>query len=106
MTEKPKRNIVTICFSDRAMKEEIQTILREPRIQNLMPEDVRGKDGKMVHWAVKHLKFLADKGKMRVEVPMFEEESSAELRQLLDENDRLKREIADLTNAVSALKNN
>ncbi len=102
MTDKPKRKVATICFSDKAVKEEIQNILREPRIQNLMPAEIRGKDGKMVHWAVRHLKFLADKGKMRVEVPMFEEENSAQLRQLLDENAMLKQQLAFLNNKIAS----
>ena len=89
---KTKRNNATISFTDKTQKEEIQAILREQRLQNLMPDDVKGKDGKMVLWAVRYLKHLANNGKMRVEVPMFEDDSQ-EKHQLLEENARLKRDL-------------
>ena len=51
--DKPKRNNGTISFSDKSQKEEVQRILREKRLQNLMPDNIRGKDGLMVLWAVR-----------------------------------------------------
>lgn len=94
--DKPKRNNGTISFSDKSQKEEVRRILRDTRLQNLMPDNIRGKDGLMVLWAVRFLKNLADKGKMRYEVPMFEDDSAekqgmmAELEQLRKENETLK----------------
>lgn len=69
--EKPKRNNGTISFSDKSQKEEVQRILMQPNLQNLMPENIRKKDGLKVLWAVRYLKNLADTGKIRLEVPMF-----------------------------------
>lgn len=89
--DKPKRNNGTISFSDKSQKEEVQRILREKRLQNLMPDNIRGKDGLMVLWAVRFLKNLADKGKMRYEVPMFEDDS-AEKQSMTEELERLRRE--------------
>lgn len=90
--EPKKRNNGTISFSDKGQKEEVRAILRDKRLQNLMPENIRGKDGKMVLWAVRYLMNLVDKGKIRVEVPLFEDDSQ-ELRQLKEENARLKRTV-------------
>lgn len=100
--DKPKRNNGTISFSDKSQKEEVQRILREKRLQNLMPDNIRGKDGLMVLWAVRYLRNLADKGKMRYEVPMFEEESE-EKRQLLSRISDLERDYNRLSGLVQKM---
>lgn len=103
-----KRNNGVISFTDKSQKEEVQRILRDTRLQNLMPESVRNKDGLMVLWAVRFLKNLADKGKMRYEVPMFEEDSQekqgllAELEQLRQENKTLKEKLRSNDNGEKA----
>ena len=101
--EPKKRNNGTISFSDKSQKEEVRSILREKRLQNLMPGDIKGKDGKMVLWAVRYLKNLADKGKIRVEVPMFED-NSQEKNNLLEENANLKRDLYLCQLAVKTAK--
>ena len=106
--EPKKRNNGVISFTDKSQKEEVQRILRDTRLQNLMPESVRNKDGLMVLWAVRFLKNLADKGKMRYEVPMFEEDSQekqgllAELEQLRQENKTLKEKLRSNDNGEKA----
>lgn len=106
--DKPKRNNGTISFSDKSQKEEVQRILREKRLQNLMPNNIRGKDGLMVLWAVRFLKNLADKGKMRYEVPMFEDDSAEkqgmteELERLRKENETLKEKLRSNDNGEKA----
>lgn len=97
--EPKKRNNGTISFSDKSQKEEVRAILREKRLQNLMPADIKGKDGKMVLWAIRYLKNLADTGKIRLEVPLFEEESQ-ELQQLKDDNQQLRQENQKLRGTV------
>ena len=103
-----KRNNGVISFTDKSQKEEVQRILRDTRLQNLMPENVRNKDGLMVLWAVRFLKNLADKGKMRYEVPMFEDDSAekqgllAELEQLRQENKTLKEKLRSNDNGEKA----
>ena len=72
MVEKKKRNNATITFSDRAQKEKLLLQLNSIQLQNLMPECARGKDCQKVIWAVDYLYNLAVKGKIRVQVPMFE----------------------------------
>lgn len=106
-----KRNNGVISFTDKSQKEEVQRILRDTRLQNLMPESVRNKDGLMVLWAVRFLKNLADKGKMRYEVPMFEDDSAekqgllAELEQLRRENETLKEKLRSIDNGEEATVN-
>lgn len=100
---KAKRNNATISFTDKSQKEEVQAILREQRLQNLMSDDVKGKDGKMVLWAIRYLKYLADNGKMRIEVPMFEDDSQ-EKQQMLDEIAQLKRDLYFCQLAVKKAK--
>lgn len=106
--EQKKRNNGVISFTDKSQKEEVQRILRDTRLQNLMPESVRNKDGLMVLWAVRFLKNLADKGKMRYEVPMFEEDSQekqglmAELERLRQENKTLKEKLRSNDNREEA----
>ena len=103
-----KRNNGVISFTDKSQKGEVQRILRDTRLQNLMPESVRNKDGLMVLWAVRFLKNLADKGKMRYEVPMFEDDSAekqgllAELEQLRQENKTLKEKLRSNDNGEKA----
>lgn len=106
--EQKKRNNGVISFTDKSQKEEVQRTLRDKRLQNLMPDNVRGKDGLMVLWAVRFLKNLADKGKMRYEVPMFEDDSAekqglmAELEQLKQENKTLKEKLRSIDNGEEA----
>lgn len=106
--EPKKRNNGVISFTDKSQKEEVQRILRDTRLQNLMPESVRNKDGLMVLWAVRFLKNLADKGKMRYEVPMFEEDSAEkqgmteELERLRKENETLKEKLRSNDNGEKA----
>lgn len=86
-----KRNNATITFSDRAQKEQLLLQLNSKQLQNLMPENVKKKDCQKVIWAVGYLYRLAVEGKIRVEVPMFEEDS-IEKQGLLDEIARLRAE--------------
>lgn len=100
--EPKKRNNGTISFSDKSQKEEVRSILREKRLQNLMPGDIKGKDGKTVLWAVRYLKNLADSGKIRLQVPIFEEESE-EKRQLLSRISDLERDYNRLSGLVQKM---
>lgn len=92
MVEKKKRNNATITFSDRAQKEKLLLQLNSIQLQNLMPECARGKDCQMVIWAIGYLYNLAVRGKIRVQVPMFEEDSQ-EKYHLIDEIERLKKQL-------------
>jgi len=95
MDEKKKRNNATITFSDKAQKEKLLLQLNSMQLQNLMPESARGKDCQKVIWAVDYLYNLAIKGKIRVQVPMFEEDSQEKFL-LIEEIQRLKYRIAEL----------
>lgn len=95
MVEKKKRNNATITFSDRAQKEKLLLQLNSIQLQNLMPECARGKDCQKVIWAVDYLYNLAVKGKIHVQVPMFEEDSQ-EKYQLIEEIQHLKHRITEL----------
>ena len=95
MDEKKKRNNATITFSDKAQKEKLLLQLNSMQLQNLMPESTRGKDCQKVVWAVDYLYNLAVKGKIRVQVPMFEEDIQ-EKYQLIEEIQHLKYRITEL----------
>ena len=92
MDEKKKRNNATITFSDKAQKEKLLLQLNSMQLQNLMPDSARGKDCQKVIWAVDYLYNLAVKGKIRVQIPMFEEDSQ-EKHLLLDKIERLKKQL-------------
>ena len=62
--EKKKRNNATISFTDKSQKEAVQKILRDEVLQKAMPQEIKGKDGLMVLWAVCQLKEFADKGEL------------------------------------------
>lgn len=93
--EKKKRNNATVTFSRKEQKEEMLQYLNSVQLQNLMPDNVKGKDCKMVLWAVEYLHRLAVDGKIRVQVPMYEEDSQ-EKQGMIDEIARLKAEIKQL----------
>lgn len=93
--EKKKRNNATVTFSRKEQKEEMLQYLNSVQLQNLMPDNVKGKDCKMVFWAVEYLHRLAVDGKIRVQVPMYEEDSQ-EKQGMIDEIARLKAEIKQL----------
>lgn len=95
MEEKKKRNNATITFSTREQKMQLLERLNSVQLQNLMPESARQKDCQKVIWAVDYLYDLAVKGKIRVQVPMYEEDSM-EKQGMLDEIDRLKKEVETL----------
>ena len=82
--EKKKRHNATVTFSRKEQKEEMLQHLNSVQLQNLMPEEVREKDCLKVLWAVEYLHRLAVDGKIRVQVPMYEEDSQ-EKQGLLDE---------------------
>lgn len=86
MEEKKKRNNATVTFSSKAEKEQLQ---------NLMPDGVKRKDCKKVLWAVDYLYKLALKGRIRIEVPMFETDSQ-EKQLLIEENEQLKAKLKEL----------
>lgn len=90
--EKKKRHNATVTFSRKEQKEEMLQYLNSVQLQNIMPDDVKGKDCLKVLWAVEYLHRLAVDGKIRVQVPIFEEDSQ-EKKGLLDEITRLKAEL-------------
>ena len=87
--EKKKRNNATITFSQKEQKEQLLQYLNSVQLQNLMPDGVKGKDCQKVLWAVEYLHRLAVDGKLRVQVPMFEDDSQ-EKQGLLDQVERLE----------------
>lgn len=93
--EKKKRNNATVTFSRKEQKEEMLQYLNSVQLLNLMPDNVKGKDCKMVLWAVEYLHRLAVDGKIRVQVTMYEEDSQ-EKQGMIDEIARLKAEIKQL----------
>ena len=62
INNKKKRNNATITFTDKRQKEEVLNLLHDRRLQDLMPEDVKGKDFKMVIWVVRHLREIVEHG--------------------------------------------
>ena len=74
-----KRNNATITFSQKEQKERLLQQLNSVQLQNLMKDSTSGdaykKDCQKVIWAVGYLYDLAVKGKIRVQVPLFEENS-------------------------------
>lgn len=101
--EKKKRNNATVTFSRKEQKEEMLQYLNSVQLQNLMPDNVKGKDCKMVLWAVEYLHRLAVDGKIRVQVPMYEEDSQ-EKQGMIDEIARLKAEIKQLQSMPFVVK--
>lgn len=95
---KPK----SIGFRDGRMKDEISRILKEPALQELMPEDVKGVEGLMTHWAVCKLKELLDKGRLETPLPMFAPES-AETIGMREEIDRLKQRCSMYHSAINTV---
>ena len=93
--EKKKRHNATVTFSRKEQKEEMLQHLNSVQLQNLMPEEVREKDCLKVLWAVEYLHRLAVDGKIRVQVPMYEEDSQ-EKQGLLDEIAQLNGKIRQL----------
>lgn len=75
------------------MKEEIVSILHEPGLQDLMPEDVKGVLGAELHWAVGYMKKLHDRGRLDTPLPMFETVRSAEVIGLEDQVKNLRDEL-------------
>lgn len=95
MEEKKKRNNATVTFSSKAEKEQLLQQLNSKQLQNLMPDGVKRKDCKKVLWAVDYLYKLALKGRIRIEVPMFETDSQ-EKQLLIEENEQLKAKLEEL----------
>ena len=95
MEEKKKRNNATVTFSSKAEKEQLLQQLNSKQLQNLMPDGVKRKDCKKVLWAVDYLYKLALKGRIRIEVPMFETDSQ-EKQLLIEENEQLKAKLKEL----------
>lgn len=95
MEEKKKRNNATVTFSSKAEKEQLLQQLNSKQLQNLMPDGVKRKDCKKVLWAVAYLYKLALKGRIRIEVPMFETDSQ-EKQLLIEENEQLKAKLKEL----------
>ena len=99
-----KTKAASIGFRNGLMKDEIVSILHEPGLQELMPEDVRGVLGAELHWAVCYMKKLHDRGRLDAPLPMFETVRSAELIGLETEVENLRDKLfwADL--ALSHMK--
>lgn len=95
MEEKKKRNNATVTFSSKAEKEQLLQQLNSKQLQKLMPDGVKRKDCKKVLWAVDYLYKLALKGRIRIEVPMFETDSQ-EKQLLIEENEQLKAKLKEL----------
>lgn len=95
-----KRHNATVTFSRKEQKEEMLQHLNSVQLQNLMPDDVKGKDCLKVLWAVEYLHRLAVDGKIRVQVPMFEADSQ-EKQGLLDEIARLKAELEKIKKSAA-----
>ena len=83
------------------MKDEIISILHEPGLQELMPEDVRGVMGAELHWAVCYMKKLHDRGRLDTPLPMFETVRSAEVIGLEEEVNRLKERCSMYHSAIN-----
>ena len=94
-----KRNNATITFSQKEQKERLLQQLNSVQLQNLMKDSTSGdaykKDCQKVIWAVGYLYDLAVKGKIRVQVPLFEE-NSQEKQGMLEEIDALKKRVKEL----------
>lgn len=95
-----KRHNATVTFSRKEQKEEMLQHLNSVQLQNLMPDDVKGKDCLKVLWAIEYLHRLAVDGKIRVQVPMFEADSQ-EKQGLLDEIARLKAELEKIKKSAA-----
>lgn len=95
MEEKKKRNNATVTFSSKAEKEQLLQQLNSKQLQNLMPDGIKMKNCKKVLWAVDYLYKLALKGRIRIEVPMFETDSQ-EKQLLIEENEQLKAKLKEL----------
>lgn len=88
-----KSKAASIGFRNGLMKEEIVSILHEPGLQDLMPEDVKGVLGAELHWAVGYMKKLHDRGRLDTPLPMFEIVRSAEVIGLEDQVKNLRDEL-------------
>lgn len=97
-----KKCKATVTFSRKKQKDEMLQLLKSPQLQNLMPKAIVSSVPMMVLWAVEYLYRLAVEGKIRIQVPMFEDESM-EKKGLLDENARLKEENRRLRSANNRL---
>ena len=71
-----KTKAASIGFRNGMMKDEIVSILHEPGLQELMPEEVKGVLGAELHWAVVYMKKLHDRGRLDTPLPMFAPESA------------------------------
>lgn len=59
-----KKNYSTIMFTKDEHKDEVLSILNDERVQALMPENIRGKAGKMVLWLARYIKIRSELGFM------------------------------------------
>lgn len=60
--ESDKKNYSTIMFTKDEHKEELLSILNDSRIQAIMPENIRGKAGKMLLWMARYMKCQLELG--------------------------------------------
>lgn len=97
-----KSKAASIGFRNGLMKDEIVSILHEPGLQELMPEDVKGVLGAELHWAVNYMQKLRKKGRLDTPLPMFEDVRSAEVIGLEEEVRRLKGALYLCQTAVKA----
>ena len=88
-----KSKAASIGFRNGLMKDEIVSILHEPGLQELMPEDVKGVLGAELHWAVNYMQQLRKKGRLDTPLPMFEDVRSAEVIGLEDQVKNLRDEL-------------
>ena len=60
--ETDKKNYATIIFTKDEHKVELLHILNDSRIQTIMPENIRGKAGKMLLWMARYMKCQLELG--------------------------------------------
>lgn len=61
-TTNDKKNYSTIMFTRPEHKDELFQLLNDPDVQELMPESIRGKAGKMILWLARYIKGLVEFG--------------------------------------------
>lgn len=100
--DKPKPK--SIGFKNGEMKDEIERILDNPRMQELMTEEEKQFLSGRVYWAVTYLDKLLDRGRLDVTLPMFEPVRSAEVVGLETEVENLREKLFWSDLALSHMK--
>lgn len=89
--DKPKPK--SIGFKNGAMKDEIEKVLDNPRMQELMTDEEKQFLSGRVYWAVNYLDKMLNRGKLEVPLPMFEPVRSAEVVGLETQVENLRDEL-------------